>query len=107
MSDEEMFENGEFVGDDSNEFYQNNLNSHDDEYFENFEKADKMDDDDLAEQAEFDRLDEIDEKRHQSQIDAFKKHTDFYDRQIQYIKTRNEMAQECVEKMEKQFSFNF
>lgn len=69
---EEMFENGEFIGDDSNEFYQNNLNSHDTEYFENFKNADKMDDD-LAEQAEFDRLDEIDEKRHQLEINTFKK----------------------------------
>ena len=71
---EEMFENGEFIGDDSNEFYQNNLNSHDAEYFENFKNADKMDDDDLAEQAEFDRLDEIDEKRHQLEINMFKKY---------------------------------
>lgn len=71
---EEMFENGEFIGDDSNEFYQNNLNSHDVEYFENFKNADKMDDDDLAEQAEFDRLDEIDEKRHQLEINMFKKY---------------------------------
>lgn len=82
MANEEMFENGEFIGDDSNEFYQNNLNSHDDEYFENFKNADKMDDDDLAEQAEFNRLDEIEEKRHQMQIDMLKKMSCDYKKKI-------------------------